>query len=243
MNTQTTLKAALLLTILAMLTACGSFKQNDLTEFSSRAPVDTPTAKTELIYCNEKTQSGITAKVVAYTDAANQIRYDYMKVKFTKMPSSFGSGDYIHFYRWQANAAGQTYIDRNPVQARFETLDGQILTNFDSVMHWGQVSAIAAKWGITDVNKFFQYVRLVIDIRDPQAEFDALKIAMYNTNNVNTINMDMLMPAFAARPADYANDRGATRAMSLQALHPFASMINENWTAAQFKSMTTNFCF
>lgn len=242
MNTQTTLKAALILTVLAMLTACGPQKAVDATDYSSRAP-ETTKSNPAVLYCNQKTMSGLTAKVMVYTDASNQIRNDYMKVKFTQMPPSFASGDYIHFFRWQANSAGQIYLDQNPVQARFETLDGQILTNFSSVIYWGQVSAIAAKWGLTDVNQFFQYVRLVVDIRDPQAAFDVLKIAMYNSGSTNTINMDMLMPAFAASPIEYANDGGAVRAGSLQALHPFANMANQTWSAAQYQSMATSFCF
>lgn len=242
MNTQTTLKAALLLTVLAMLTACGTQKATqDSTDYASRTTITTTSSSA--LYCNQKTQNGLTAKVMVYTDAANQVRNDFMKVKFTQMPASFADGDYIQFFRWQANTSGQVYLDPTPTQARFETLDGQVLTSFSPVIYWGQVSSMAAKWGLSDVNEFLKYVRLVVDVRDPQASFDVLKIAMYNTNNVNTINMDVLMPAFAANPSDYATEGGVARANQLQALHPFASMINQGWTTAQFQSMATSYCF
>lgn len=243
-NTQTTLKAVLLLIILAMLTACGEQKASeDTTDYASRTPITTPNASATVLSCNQKTQNGLTAKVMTYTDSANQVRNDYMNVKFTQMPASFETDDYIQFFRWQANTSGQVYLDPVPTQARFETLTGQVLTNFSSVIYWGQVSAIATQSGMSDANTFFQNVRLVVDVRDPQANFDVLKIAMYNSSGTNIINMDMLMPAFYASPTDYALDGGVARASQLQALHPFANMISQGWTAAQYQSMATSFCF
>lgn len=247
MNTQTTLKTALLLTVLAMLTACGAQKGDDSFDLSSRAAVTTTTSTTTagkaVLYCNQKSQSGITAKLKVYTDASNQIRNDYMTLKFTQMPASFATGDYIQLFRWQANSSNQVYIDPTPVKARFETLDGRLITDFSPVLYWSQVSAIATAWGITDVNTFFQNVRLVVDIRDPQANFDALKIAMYNSSNQNTVNMDMLMPAFNASPNDYAFEGSAGRSANLQALHPFASQKGQSWTGEQFANMGAGFCF
>jgi len=245
MNQQTTLKAVLLMTVLAMLTACGSQKSDEY-DFSSRTPVTSTTVQpvgTTVLYCNQKSQDGMTAKLMVYTDASNQVRNDYMKLKFTQIPSSFASGDHIQFFRWQTSSTYQTYIDPTPVQARFETLDGRLITSFSPVIYWGQVSALATSWGINDVNTFFQNVRLVIDVRDPQAEYDVLKIAMYNTSGQNTVNMDMLMPAFAASPNDYAKDSGGVRADNLQNLHPFASYKGSSWTPEQFLNMGSGFCF
>ena len=245
-NTQTTLKAALLLTILAMLTACTpQTASEDSTDYASRIPTTTTTqnASKPVLFCNQKTQNGLTAKVMAYVDSANKVRNDYMKVKFTQMPAGFENGDYIQFFRWQASTTGQTYLDPVPTQARFETLNGQVITNFSPVIYCCQVSAIEAQSGMSDVNTFFQNVRLVVDVRDPQANFDVLKIAMYNSASTNTINMDMLMPSFYASPTDYAFEGGAARANNLQALHPFASMISQNKPAAEFQCMGTSFCF
>jgi hypothetical protein len=245
MKAQTTLKAALLLTDLAMLTACGAQKVDGSgSDLSSRTPVMTTTSSAPVLYCNEKSQDGITAKVMVYTDSANQIRNDYMKVKFTQMPAGFSTGDYIQFFRWQANSSNQIYMDPTPVQARFESLNGTVLTNFSSVIHWDQVSSLAASSGMSDVSTFLQNVRLVVNIRDPQANFDVLKVAMYSkTDNANIVNMDILMPTFSASPADYATDSGSTRSASLQALHPFAGMINQAWTSAEYQAMGNSYCF
>lgn len=246
MKAQTTLRAVLLLSLLVMLTACGTQKAEDVSSFASRTPVTTipsNTANSTLLYCNQKSQNGLTAKVMLYTDSSSQVRNDYMKVKFIQMPASFSTGDYIQFFRWQANTSNQVYLDPAPLQARFESLNGTALTEFSSVIYWGQVSSLATSAGLSDVNSFMQNVRIVVDVRDPQANFDVLKVAMYNSNNTNTVNMDMLMPAFSASPTDYAIENGATRSSYLQHLHPFASMINQNWTAAQFQSMASSYCF
>ncbi|MGZ3745375.1 MAG: hypothetical protein ACXWRE_09040 [Pseudobdellovibrionaceae bacterium] len=246
MKEQTPLKTALLLTLLALLTACGAQKATDSESFASRTPVTSTSSSSSsaLLYCNQKSQDGVTAKVMVYTDSANQVRNDYMKVKFTQLPAGFFTGDYIEFFRWQANTSNQVYLDPAPLQARFEAANGTVLTSFSPVIYWGQVSSLAASAGFNDVNSFFQNVHLVVDVRDPQANFDVLKMAMYSSSsNANTVNMDILMPAFSASPSDYANDNGGTRASVLQVLHPFASMINQNWTATQFQSMSNGFCF
>lgn len=246
-HTSLPLKATLLLLVLAMLSACSpKVRVEGSSDQSSRSSVTTPSSSGDgstLLYCNQKSQDGLTAKVMVYVDAENKIRPDYMKVKLTEVPAGFESGDFIQFFRWQANTANQVYVDKIPVQARFETLDGRILTDFSPVIYWAQVSDIAGKSGITDVNTFFQNVRLVVDIRDPQADFDVLKVAMYNSKSENTLNMDVLMPAFPASPSDYAWEKGAPRSAYLQALHPFASMNDQGWTASEFKSMATSFCF
>lgn len=248
-TTQRTLKAALLLTVLALLSACSAQKKSQGSMDSSSRIIAAPgnttsSTSSSLLYCNQKSQGGLTAKLMVYTDTANHLRPDYLKLKFTEMPASFESGDYIQFFRWQANTSGQVYLDPVPTQARFETLDGQILTSFSPVIYWGQVADIASRSGMSSVSTFLQYVRLVIDIRDPQGSFDVLKVAMYKrADNSNTLNMDMLMPAFSASPSDYAVEGGAPRASQLQALHPFAGMGDQAWTAAQYQSMATTFCF
>lgn len=249
LDTQNTLKVALLMTVLVMLTACGAQKVDQGYDFSSRLPDggggggNNNTANNYVLRCNEKSQNGITAKMKIFTDSAHQIRNDLMKVKITQIPASFASGDYLQFFRWQANTANQVYLDPTPVQARFETLDGKVLTNFSPVIQWSQVSSIASASGMSDPATFLKYVQLVVDIRDPQAQFDVLKIAFYNSSNTATVNMDMLMPSFFANPSDYAFEGGAARSTSLQALHPFASKINQSWTSEQFVSMGNSFCF
>jgi len=244
MNTQTTLKTVLILTVLALLTACGTSKSDSSSDLASRTTTATTTttaAAQYLAYCNQKTQSGLSSDLEVYTDTSGNIRFDYLKMKITQIPADFSNGSYLEFFRWQADSSGNVYLDPTPVQARVETLDGTILTSFSAVTYWSEVAQIAANSGISDANTFFNNVRLVIDIRDPNAQFDALKVAYYNSSNVATINMDMLIPIFAANPSDYANDRGSTRATILQNLHPFAGM--SNYTSAQYQTMSNNFCF
>lgn len=244
MKSETTLKTALFLTLLALLSACGAAKDSS-ESFASRSisATTTTTSTVPLAYCNQKSQGGLSANLMVYTDSANNVRNDYMKVKITQIPADFASGSYLEFFRWQVSSNGQTYLDPTPTQARFETLSGQILTNFSPVIYWGQISQIAKNSGLSDPNQFLQQVRLVVDIRDPQAQYDVLKIAFYNSSNTATIDMDILLPAFAANPSEYQNDHGATRPTALQNLHPFAAKISEGWTSSQFQSMTNGYCF
>ena len=245
MQNQNTLKTILILTMLAMMTACGQVKNDDSSDFASRTDATLPPTATAVpnIHCNQRSLKGLTAKLKVYTDAAGIIRNDYMNVMLTQIPADFASGSYVEFFRWQATSATQKYLDPTPTQARFETLDGRILTNFSPVIYWGQVSQIATNAGMSDPNVFLKNVRLVVDIRDPQAQYDVLKVAFYNSSNVATIDMDVLMPSFAASPTDYAKDASATRSPSLTALHPFAAYSASGYATAQFQSMAASYCF
>jgi hypothetical protein len=243
MKYQNALKTTLILTVLALMTACGQGKDAS-TDFSSRVTTtSTTTATSTNASCNQKTQDGLTAKLMVYADSTGTVRNDYMKLKITEISSDFASGSFLEFFRWQANPNSALYLDPTPVQARFETLSGQILTQFSPVIYWGQVSQMALNSGMITPNQFLQNVRLVIDIRDPGAQYDALKIAMYNSANAVTVNMDMLMPAFAANPADYAVDNGTVRSPTLQALHPFAGQTASTTSTAQFLSTLNGYCF
>jgi hypothetical protein len=246
MNRQNTLKTVLVLTILVMMTACGQAKDDSSGDLASRATTATPTATATTktyAYCNQRTKSGLAANLMVYADSTGAVRNDYMKVKFTAVPADFASGSYIEFFRWQANTSGTTYLDPTPTQARIETASGQILIPFSPVIYWGQLSQLAANAGISDPSTFMQQIRLVVDTRDPQGQYDVLKIAYYNSSNAAIINMDMLMPLFSASPKDYQNDGGGVRASILQGLHPFAAKINDGTTAAQFQTLANAFCF
>ena len=142
MKNQTTLKTILILSVLAMMTACGQAKNDGASDYSSRtdSTLTPTTASVATLKCNEKTQSGLSAKLKIYTDTAGATRNDYMNVMITQIPADFAQGSYLEFFRWQATSYSQKYLDPTPAQARFETLDGRILTNFSPVIYWAQVS-------------------------------------------------------------------------------------------------------
>jgi hypothetical protein len=226
MKYQNILKTAFLLTILAVATSCSRSATEPLANLSSSTnPSDPGTASQVglLADCNQKSQGGVTANLMTYTDpTTKKIRDDYMKLKFIQVPLSFSQGSYFEFFRGKADAAGQPFLDSVPTKARFETLDGRALTEFSAVIYWGQVASVAASMALSDPNAFFKNVRLVIDIRDVNMEYDTLKIALYSSSNQLLNDMDMLLPPFYVNPAEYAKDGTAPRAPFLMALHPYA---------------------
>jgi hypothetical protein len=242
------LKSALLLTIATVAVSCSNGKVDMGTDLSSRSTgtvtpatsVGTPSTKGLLARCNQKSQGPLTANLAVYKDASGNVRDDYMNLKFTQIPGDFAGGSYFEFFRWR-DKAGQPDLDSTPVQARIETLDGKVLTDFSNVIYWNQVYAIAAQSGTTDPATFFKYVRLVLNIRDVNAEYDVLKIAYYSPTSQLQINMDMLLPSFYVTPAEYANDKGSVRAGFLQALHPFANTLA--MSSDQLKATSETYCF
>lgn len=245
---QTILKTALLLTVLALATACSQSKVDTGTDMSSRISPGTTTntgtaSATGLIArCNQKSQGGITANLKVYTDpTTKEFRADYMMVKLIQVPANFASsGGYFEFFRWK-DEAGKPSLDTTPTQARFETLDGQKLTDFAPTVSWAQVAQLATNSSISDAATFFRNVRLVVDIRDVNMEFDVLKVAYYSSTNQILNDLDILMPSFYVMPAEYANDHGLPRAPFLQALHPFVSTATSS--AEQMKALSESYCF
>lgn len=235
------LKSALTLSTVALLTACGSNNQPQGTDFSSRLPVDQIVDSNKAIaYCNQASNSSITVRTQSYTEN-NTVRMDYVFARITQLPSSFTANDsYIAMWRWMANASGQSSLDQTPLSFRLTLRsNGQVLTDWKTTLRWSDVSSVATSYGYNDASAFFNNVNILVNLRDVQGDYDALKVSLYSTSNVTLSQVDSLLPPFHANPAHYAVDSyGAQRASILQNLHPFKSMS----TATDFRSIANSYC-
>lgn len=249
------LKAALLLVLAAGMTACGSSKRSgdsiDLASRTDGTTIVTPGNGTTngkvYAYCNEgiAKSGGFKFRMKVYIEN-NAIRNDLLNVKVTQVPSNFeDSSVYLQMYRWQANAAGATYLDSTPISFRIlNPNNGQYLTSAKSYLRWNDVSTAASQLGYSNAQDFFNAVILVADIRDQLAQYDVLKMVEYkNTDSSQIDDSDALIPAFDADPNAYATESdGSARANVLRNLHPFASMSTQGWSVATFQTNANNFC-
>lgn len=234
-------KSALTLSTIALLTACGSNNQPQGTDFSSRLPNDQLVDSNKAIaYCNQASNSSITVRTQSYTEN-NVVRMDYVFARITQIPANFTANDsYIAMWRWMANASGQASLDQTPLSFRLALRsNGQALTDWKTTLRWSDVSSVATANGYSDATAFFNNVNILVNLRDVQGDYDALKVSLYSTSNVTISQVDSLLPPFHANPAHYAVDAyGATRASILQSLHPFKSMS----TSTDFRSIANQFC-
>nr|BFD62381.1 hypothetical protein BdHM001_10620 [Bdellovibrio sp. HM001]BFD67715.1 hypothetical protein HAGR004_27370 [Bdellovibrio sp. HAGR004] len=233
---------------LSLLTACGSSNQvAGSTDSSSRTPVqDIGSANSKaLAYCNQGSANGITGKLKVFVDSYKYVRMEYVYLRLTALPESFKTGgSYISMWKWLANPSGYTNLDSSALNfALMNPSTGQYLTGWKTTLKWSEVVNVASSMGYTDPQNFFNNVNILVDLKDQNGDYDVLKVANYDASTNKAINtMDALLPLFAANPADYANDNGASRAGVLQALHPFKSSAGQ-FSTSQYQSMANNFCF
>ncbi len=240
-----------LLTLAAatLLTACGASNQQvaGSTDSASRESTETlGDAQTKyLAYCNQGSAAEINGKMKAFVDSSNYVRMEYVYLRLMTLPATFKAGNsYISLWKWMANPSGYTNLDPSPLSfALMNPSTGQYLTSWKTVLKWSDVSTIASGMGHTDPQTFFNSVNILVDLKDPNGQYDVLKVASYDSSTDKAVHtMDALLPLFAANPRDYANDNGSVRAGVLQNLHPFKATAGQ-FTTQQYQAMANNFCF
>jgi hypothetical protein len=236
-----------LLLIVLLLSACGSHKSVDSLELASRATETTISASTNKAWskCNQATSGGGQFKMILSAYVQNGvIRSDLMNGKLTLVPDNFvTSQEYFQMFRWQANSGGAAYLDQTPLQFRLiNPANGQVLLSERTSIAWTEVATLASQMNISNPTDFFKKVVFVIDLRDPQAAFDALMVSIYRTNNTSRDVANLLLPVFDADPAVYALENGKTRHTSLQALHPFKDKLGQGWNDKDFQTWADGLC-
>lgn len=229
----------------ALLTGCGSSNTAGNSDQSSRLPTDTSSATKALAYCNQGTGTEVSMKLQAFKDASGNYRNDYMYAKITAVPSSFAGGtSYISMWKWLANTTGNAQLDNTPLNFAIMSKTGQGLTAWMTVMRWSDIMGVASSLGYSDPQTLFANTLVLIDLKDPNGEYDVLKVTNYNSStNAAISSLDVLLPIFYANPADYALEpNGQGRAQVLQRLHPFKANLGQGYSASQFQSMANNFC-
>ncbi len=245
------LKTVLILSLAAMMTACGSNQQaNGTSDLSSRSGTSTGTdaANKAVASCNQGSGSGIAVKLKAFTTSAGTVDMSYVWVRMTTLPTGFSSNtSSISFYKWLGNSAGSTYLD--PAKLNFVIQDpttGQyLLSTWTTSLKWSDISTTAQSIGITDAQTFFNRVNILVYLNDAQGAYDVLKVASYTSGSSSVASqLDVLLPPFSANPAAYATEAdGTTRNSTLQSLHPFKSLNTQGWTTSQYQSMAQSYCF
>jgi hypothetical protein len=248
MTTQTQFKILVLIATTALLTACGSEKEVNSNEFASRTTgaiaATTDQSSRPMAYCNRGTSALVDAHLGVYSQG-DQILNEKIFVKITKIPAAFSeSKHYLQFFTWQTNSKGvSSGSDR---ALNFDIID--IATNTYLVrnvktLYWRDLSSVAQRLLATNPTDFFKKVRILVDLEDPYAEMDVLRLDYFDLNNARVNRVDALLPVFDADPSRYAvESNGATRPSNLQNLHPFRAMLNQGWSANKFKTESQKFC-
>ncbi|MBO9668820.1 MAG: hypothetical protein J7501_18625 [Bdellovibrio sp.] len=244
-SNQKIMTTLLVMVLASMMTACGS-SQAESTDLASRESSSSTDSSRAVAVCNYGSVSGLAAKQKGFVDSSNTYRFEYVWVKLTTLPSGFSSGsNYISMFKWFATSSS-TYLDSTRLNfALWDTQTSKYITGWKTTLNWSDISATALSMGYSDPTSFFNRVTLLVNLNDASGQYDALKIASYDstTNKVLT-QLDSLLPLFPANPTAYATETdGTARAAALQAIHPFASYKSAGYSTSQFQAMAQNFCF
>ena len=244
------LKLTLLLITTAMLSACGASKGTaDNYDSSSRLltadVTNIDTSNRPLAYCNQSTGSQISFNTSTFQDG-EIIDPNKINLKITKIPAYFSQNlNYIEFHKYMVNSAGSKMWGESRLSMNIYAIStGKLLVSGKSMLYWRDLASAAQAVGASTPDQFFKKVRLVIQLVDPNGDYDAISAIYYSSTDDSVVSqLDGLIPAFDADPARYAYERdGSTRHSTLQALHPFKSYVGQGWTAQTYQTKAAELC-
>lgn len=204
MRTASTIRLVLTLTFLALLTACGNTKsQSTNTTNSSIALATTST----LAYYNKSADTNFSFNTSVVTDANGNVSTEYIKMKFNFLNANITkAGNVLRFFKWRVSGS-QAVLDSTPLNVATYTFSS------------GQTNSSLAS--SIDANQFNGTYGLYIQLNDPSAVYQVIKVVAYDSSNTVIATLNTLIPAFAANPTAYSyNTDGTQRAAILQQLHP-----------------------
>lgn len=181
--------------------------------------------------------------ILSYT-SNNQINPSLMNVRLMKSPALESSGGKIYAWRWKASSTSVYVDDTAPVSFRIVTYPaGNLVIDGLNVLRWADLKLVSENLGYKTASDFFAHVRIIYDLKDPLAEFDAITLAYYDSSNVVVDSLKMLLPTFYSNPKNYATSKdGTARNPNLVALHPFKSIQGFENDENYFKTIAYSMC-
>ncbi len=227
LKSQTHLKLALILTVLGLLTACGTSKSsnpNPTDQSSTRFDVNSTKA---LAQCNKASDARFSFNSSIVSDQAGQISNEWIKLKFNVINSEITkAGNVIKFFKWKVTN-GQAVLSETPLEvSAYDLNSGQTTSASSNSLAAEQIKSTQG---------------LYINLADPEAQFQVLKVVAYNSQGQVIGNLNSLIPSFFASPADYKfNSDGSVRAQILQDLHLLKGTTT---TGAEAVKAFSQYCF
>lgn len=250
-----TLKAALIISALVLLSACGaqkSFNPSDSNDQSSTAP------NASKAVCSQNIVSdGAKIQVMAYYDSYKQYYPNKYRVKLASIPADWKANDYDLTLRLVAVSSTGVVSTGATVPFTFDYRYGNsyvsINTQYPVVGASTEILSIAKYLNITpttttyanfDLQAFFNTAHIVGTSNDTAGAYQILRLefrAPTTAGNGAVVKYyDTLLPVFTADPNEYAKTHHAT----LQALHPLKSYVGQSgFTQDQYKAFTDAYCF
>lgn len=219
--------------------------ESNSTDFSSRLP-DAGSSTKAVVNCNRATGTFGTAEIRPYIDVYGKTLVDKARINI-KPAANFASSDTsLVFYRWMASYPNTLFSDSAPLELWLERKSGGApLTGMLTKINWDEIDSILSDQDIVlnTPEELFEGYSFVVNLKDPEAAYDALAIASY-ANGTLSEKTNVLIPSFYASPNEYSYDtrKSETRPTILQDLHPFKSYLNSGTKDEDYKGMASALC-
>jgi hypothetical protein len=213
--------------------------ETESTDFASRLSI--PPTKEEVAgdvaLCNKSVTDYLTARLMVFYDPTNNYHPELLRLHIPTIDPEFAKSNYrIVLRKWKAYLDGTTFQDDTPLKFRIERISTRtpITSTFDlSSLHW---VTLAGRLPTNNGEAFsmetaFEEFSFVVDLKDSDASFDALKFSLYK-DGTWVEDLNMLIPAFYADPAKYALEQNSV----LAKLHPFYATTSSSTAKDYFKA-------
>lgn len=245
MGTQIKNKRVLMLSLLAgalFMSGCGASKTGSgSSDLSSRAE----SVSSGMAACNvfSSTDATLDGKIKVYKSPSGVVSNDVVRVRISAIDSQFETNSryMIRMFRWKAHSDGTTTMDMNPLEFTLQQSNSDApISGYMKSLKMSDVNFIKNKFAISAANATEFFRKTDFMVFDVDITWDALKIVIYDTTNSSNPSVvaqaDMLMPAFAANPVEYAADHPSV----LNRLHPFWDDRSSNLDFARYSD---SFCY
>ncbi len=238
----------LILTLALINLSCGrkvsSGNSESSFDSSSRLPVTTTqqTAPKDVALCNKKDSTYLTAQVMVYYDQTTTYHPEFVRLYIPKIHADFAKSNFqLVLRKWKASEQGETFQEDAPLKVRVERIgEHSPVTGYMNAIHWDTMASEIQKNISTNytMSEAFSKFSFVVDLKDPTATFDVLKISLYQDGKWIE-DWNILIPAFYAHPKAYAENQNAVLAQ----LHPFYGSENTTFDGAHFAGVLNGYCF
>lgn len=183
-----------------------------------------------LASCTKGVNAKISVNVAAIKNQIGEADPLWLKLRFNVVaPELQASGNTMRIYRIRGNGSEPVLDQTSLAVQTYDLNSGQPTINLTQALPATSVNSQSG---------------LYVYLNDSQAQYQALKIAFFDSSGKAIENFNILIPEFLASVADYISPtNGYARSQFLIDLHPLKSTDTSAWTAATFDQYFQQYCF
>lgn len=183
-----------------------------------------------LASCTKGASQKISVQLAAIKNQIGEADPLWIKMKFNVITTDLqASGSTVRIYRMKGNGSEAVLDPTSLAMQTYDFASGQPTSNLTQSLPATSVSS---------------QVGLFVYLNDPQAQYQALKVAFFDSTGKVIENFNILIPEFLVSVVDYQTTTyGTARSQFLVDLHPLKATDTSAWSATTYDQFFQQFCF